>query len=814
MPTGLDHSGLGGKASGLLLLREHYAELIPPFVVLPLSAVIRDWAGVEEAVSALLRAHLALPMLAAEYDKRAAAIAATLRLNDIAISATLDPHRAALGERVSYRSSALAEDGATDSFAGQFETALDKRTDATTIEVEVLACIRSMFSMRVAEYARLKGRTELDFGGSVVVQRMFEGRTTGVLFSENGRAEITLAWSESARNTTVEGEDAEQLTASKLSDWPPARELPAPQRLLDIAVECERMLGAPVDIEWAARGTELALLQLRPQTVAGLDYEIAWDCSNIAENYPGVTLPLSYSFIRGVYARVYPEFFRLLGVRQRTLERKKSVFGNTLGYLDGHVFYQIDNWFEMVRLIPGPRSNQRFFEAMLQPARGGAAPRARLGLGGALGMAPLVGRLGWLMLRSNALSKRFSRRFTERLRRFERLDWEHLDAATILTEFERIRTELLTMWATPVFNDLRVMIFHGLLKQYSFGSERHADYLGYLHGLSDRASIAPIRALGELGVALHGRHPEAQDAAELMASPNWQASRALVEGYLARFGGRAPDELQLENPRLGDDIAALVTLALGAVSRGDSGAGGVPVAVPPRTARGRFGTRWIGHNARQAIDWRERFRFNRAQVYGVARTAYLALGSRLVEAGLLDRAHDVFWLSEEQLDATVFGHGWDRELRPIVERRRAELAEFESVTPARRMVGNGRIAPRTVRADMVATEGDLAGQGVAPGVLTAPVVVLHEFDPTVDVHGKILVTSHIDPGWTLLFVQAAGVITERGNALSHVAIISRELGLPAVVAAVGAVDALRTGMRVTIDGTSGTISLADFGEQS
>ena len=225
-------------------------------------------------------------------------------------------------------------------------------------------------------------------------------------------------------------------------------------------------------------------------------------------------------------------------------------------------------------------------------------------------------------------------------------------------------------------------------------------------------------------------------------------------------------------------------------------------------------TRWIGHNARQAIDWRERFRFNRAQVYGLARTAYLALGSRLVEAGLLDTAYDVFWLTEDQLDAAVFGHGWDRELRPIVQRRRDELAEFEAVTPARRMVGNGRIAPRTVRADVEAAEGDLAGQGVAPGVLTAPVVVLHEFDPTVDVHGKILVTSHIDPGWTLLFVQAAGVITERGNALSHVAIISRELGLPAVVAAVGAVDALRTGMRVTIDGTSGTIGLADSGEQS
>ena len=187
----------------------------------------------------------------------------------------------------------------------------------------------------------------------------------------------------------------------------------------------------------------------------------------------------------------------------------------------------------------------------------------------------------------------------------------------------------------------------------------------------------------------------------------------------------------------------------------------------------------------------------------------MALGERLVADGALDAGDDVFWLTEQELDAAVFGHSWDSDLRATVARRRGEYADYAAADLDRRMVGSGLIAPRSLTSDVPATpEGQLAGMGVAPGVLTAEVLVVHAFDPAIDVRGKILVTSHIDPGWTLLFVQAAGVITERGNALSHVAIIARELGMPAVVAAVGATTRLSTGDTVTMNGTTGTIDAA------
>ena len=776
-------TAVGSKARGLQALRATYGQLVPDFVVLPIADIVVDWPAVRDRCETLVAGYLAGTVDDAEYDARATGIAAGLALKDVPVS----PWPAA-----SVRTSALAEDGLTDSFAGQYLTTLD--CAPADITEAVRASVVSLFSRAVASYARLKGMTGLEVGGSVVVQRMFHGDLTGVLFSENGRAEVELAYSAGARNTTVDGDDAESLVVSKLSALP-AR-LPVPRRLIEIALELEKQHGHPVDVEWAVRGGAIALLQVRPQTVAQLGYELAWDCSNIAENYPGVTLPLSYSFIRGLYSRVYPNFFRLLGVGERQIADSAHVFQNTLGYLHGHVYYQIDNWYEMVKLIPGSRHNQAFFAAMLQPARhGGPRDRAKPGLRGAIVLAALGIRLGLLMTRADARSRRFKRQFAERLNRYDSLDWRSLRADAILTTLERIRTDLLSLWATPILNDLRVMVFHGLLKTWCFGPERHADYLAYLRGLTDRASIAPLRALATLGERLRASH--GTDVAAVLADP---ASLELVTAYVREFGDRTPDELQLENPRLGENLESIVTLALGtSPSRAE------PVAAP-EVGNLRFGTAFIGRETRKAIDWRERFRFNRAQVYGLARSLYVALGERLVADGALDRGDDVFWLTEQELDAAVFGHSWDSDLRATVARRRGEYDGFAAADLARRMVGSGLIAPRSLSGDVpTGAAGELAGMGVAPGVLTAEVLVVDAFDPALDVRGKILVTSHIDPGWTLLFVQAAGVVTERGNALSHVAIIARELGMPAVVAAVGATTRLVSGQRITINGTTGAI---------
>ena len=73
--------------------------------------------------------------------------------------------------------------------------------------------------------------------------------------------------------------------------------------------------------------------------------------------------------------------------------------------------------------------------------------------------------------------------------------------------------------------------------------------------------------------------------------------------------------------------------------------------------------------------------------------------------------------------------------------------------------------------------------------------------------GEILVAPTTDPGWTPLFLTAAGVILEVGGTASHGAVVAREYGIPAVVGVQGACTLLASGDLVTLDGSSGNIIL-------
>lgn len=100
----------------------------------------------------------------------------------------------------------------------------------------------------------------------------------------------------------------------------------------------------------------------------------------------------------------------------------------------------------------------------------------------------------------------------------------------------------------------------------------------------------------------------------------------------------------------------------------------------------------------------------------------------------------------------------------------------------------------------VLVEGTAVGSAIAAGkacLIESP----EEMDRFED--GDILVTRRTDPDWGPILNRAGGVVTEQGGRTSHAAIVSRELGIPAVVGAVGAMDVLRDGLEVTLSCAEG-----------
>ncbi|MHB8913701.1 MAG: phosphoenolpyruvate synthase [Minisyncoccota bacterium] len=77
--------------------------------------------------------------------------------------------------------------------------------------------------------------------------------------------------------------------------------------------------------------------------------------------------------------------------------------------------------------------------------------------------------------------------------------------------------------------------------------------------------------------------------------------------------------------------------------------------------------------------------------------------------------------------------------------------------------------------------------------------------------GEVLVTTMTDPDWEPIMKMASAIVTDKGGRTSHAAIVSRELGLPAIVGSGNATKALKTGALVTVD-TTGSAGIVTAGQ--
>lgn len=106
----------------------------------------------------------------------------------------------------------------------------------------------------------------------------------------------------------------------------------------------------------------------------------------------------------------------------------------------------------------------------------------------------------------------------------------------------------------------------------------------------------------------------------------------------------------------------------------------------------------------------------------------------------------------------------------------------------------------------------LRGKPGAPGRYTGSVrVVKSDTDFGSVQAGEVLVCPITTPVWSVLFGRVGALVTDAGGLLSHAAIVAREHNIPAVLGTVDATARLRTGQRVTVDGTRGTVEPHDDG---
>ena len=114
-----------------------------------------------------------------------------------------------------------------------------------------------------------------------------------------------------------------------------------------------------------------------------------------------------------------------------------------------------------------------------------------------------------------------------------------------------------------------------------------------------------------------------------------------------------------------------------------------------------------------------------------------------------------------------------------------------------------KTATYTISEKDILLKGDPASPGMTSGIVKK---LLNPSEIGKIVHGDILVAEQTNPDYVPAMKKAAAIVTERGGRTSHAAIVSRELGIPAVVGAEGALKILKDAMVITVNGSTGVIS--------
>jgi pyruvate,water dikinase len=194
------------------------------------------------------------------------------------------------------------------------------------------------------------------------------------------------------------------------------------------------------------------------------------------------------------------------------------------------------------------------------------------------------------------------------------------------------------------------------------------------------------------------------------------------------------------------------------------------------------------------------------RVFDVLRAQARALGSALAEEGSVPDADAVFYLTLDELLGPL-----PADVAELVAFRRERRALYRSLeVPAQ---FSGVPEPILVPVSDAAgpgpgTDSTLRGLAVAAGSLEGTARVVLDATGDVEVRdGEILVCHTTDPSWISLMVVAGGLVTDIGSALSHAAIVARELGIPCVVGADGASATIRTGDLLRLDGDAGSVTI-------
>ncbi|HEV8217445.1 MAG TPA: PEP/pyruvate-binding domain-containing protein, partial [Gemmatimonadaceae bacterium] len=626
------------------------------------------------------------------------------------------------------RSSAVGEDGAAQSFAGQLESVLHVR-DAAALERAVLHVWSSYWSERVRFYRSARGVAAAGMG--VIVQRQVDAAAAGVMFTSTEDDHILLELTDGLADRLVAGDvDGERIVLDRAGiplyrddDSTRLRD-DAIAELHRLALALERELGGPQDVEWAlGRDGIVYVVQSRAITatvsVASLlsdstrqtaAQRVAWSNANINENYPRPVTPLLYSIARAGYSNYFRNLALAFGVSRWRIEAMEPAFRRIIGAHAGRMYYNLSAIHSVLRLAPFGEELAASFDEFVGADGSDVStqvPHSVSRTRQVLEAARIVARAGWHFASLERRVRRFEQRADDFAKRTDPALLGTMSMAKLgdeIAEFMEIRRR---HWVDASLADAAAMLCYGalaaLLRRAYRGTDQDEIHTSLLKAIPGVVSGAPVLALWELSRVIRAnrelhilveRQPTRRVLEIVRTDSRFAQFNAGLTNYLDAWGFRCSEELMLDSPSFQEDPAPVIDM-LRAYARID---GPSPAESMRRQGaereletlrvleelRGRVLSRRVpvGYSAilrtlipwtHAAIRYRERVRLKQALLYSRCRRTVLAIGEQLERRGVIASVEDIFFLTADEVIEIASGSAMlpDATRSVIVARRKA-----------------------------------------------------------------------------------------------------------------------------------------------
>lgn len=363
-----------------------------------------------------------------------------------------------------------------------------------------------------------------------------------------------------------------------------------------------------------------------------------------------------------------------------------------------------------------------------------------------------------------------------------------------------------------------------------WGLHRDDTFRALVH--ASPATRAPAAQLRRLAGALRaaGADPDAMESLDAVRAASSEAADLLDE-YLRHNGWRLTTGYDIEDRCLAempDVLLATIRAAAAADddddSREDTSAHDALAALReevPTEHRATFDE--LAEDARLSYGLRDE---NGPVTYewpaGLLRRGLLEAGRRLASAGSTASSSDVFELTVDEVASMLRSPSgsWAEEVARRASERRwwmtldppLRLGPEEVPPPVSVLPENlGRIT-RVVLTVMGSLEADpagapLAGTGIGTEAYVGTARVVHDVgEALASVEpGDVVVAPYTAPTYNAVLAMCGAIVTEEGGLLCHAAVIARELGLPAVIGAVDAMERIPDGATVEVDPVQGQV---------